>query len=90
VAAVWEPQQVYRDGQGAIRLVTVPVSYERLVDHAFHKIRQAGRGIPAVMIRQAEMIKAAAQDAVPDEPDRVDVMRSYDAFVDAYAGKVEP
>jgi uncharacterized membrane protein len=112
VAAVWEPQQVYRDGQGMIRLITVPVSYELLVDRAFHKIRQAGRGMPAVMIRQldaltvimhattddseravlarqAEMIKIAAQDAVPDEPDRVDVMRSYDAFVDAYAGKVE-
>jgi uncharacterized membrane protein len=112
VAAVWEPQEIYRDGQGAIRLITVPVSYERLVDHAFHKIRQAGRGMPAVMIRQlealtvimhattddseravlvrqAEMIRTAAQDAVADEPDRLDVLRSYDAFVDAYARKVE-
>jgi hypothetical protein len=46
-------------------------------------------GERAVLVRQAEMIKTAAQDSVPDEPDRVDVMRSYDAFVDAYARKVE-
>jgi uncharacterized membrane protein len=112
VAAVWEPQQVYRDRHGALRLVTLPISYERLVDRAFDKIRQAGRGMPAVMIRQldaltaimretsdyeeravlvcqAEMIKASAQESVPDEPDRADVMRRYHDFVDAHTRKME-
>jgi uncharacterized membrane protein len=110
VAAAWEPQEIYRDAHGGIRLITVPVSYERLVDRAFHKIRQASRGMPAVMIRQldaltvimsettddseravlvrqAEMIRASAEETVPDEPDRADVMRRYDAFVDAHIRK---
>jgi uncharacterized membrane protein len=35
-----------------VRLITAHVSYERLVERAFEKIRQAGRGMPAVLIRQ--------------------------------------
>jgi uncharacterized membrane protein len=34
----------------------IRVSYERLVERAFEKIRQSGRGMPAVMIRQLEAL----------------------------------
>jgi uncharacterized membrane protein len=112
VAVVWEPQEIYRDPYDVIRLITVPVSYDEMVDRAFRKIRQASRGMPAVMIRQldaltvimyettddseravlvrqAEMIRGSAQETIPYEPDRADVMRRYDAFVDAHLRKLE-
>jgi uncharacterized membrane protein len=37
-------------------VITVAVSDTRLIDRAFEKIRQAGRGMPAVNIRQLEAI----------------------------------
>ena len=42
---------VYRDEPGRIRLVAREPSYARMVDRAFDKIRQAARGMPAVLIR---------------------------------------
>jgi uncharacterized membrane protein len=48
--------QVHRDKTGYIRLVEAGLSYERMVDRAFDKIRQAGRGLPAVNIRQMETL----------------------------------
>jgi uncharacterized membrane protein len=42
---------VYRDQLGRIRLVEVGPSYDRMVNRAFDKIRQAGRAMPAVAIR---------------------------------------
>jgi uncharacterized membrane protein len=52
----WHPIRVHRDGHGYVRVITAHVSYERLVERAFEKIRQAGRGMPAVMIRQLEAL----------------------------------
>ncbi len=52
----WRPARVHRDGHGFIRLITAHVTYERLVQRAFEKIRQAGRGMPAVLIRQLEAL----------------------------------
>ena len=52
----WRPLHVHRDGHGYVRLITADVSYTRLVERAFEKIRQAGRGMPAVMIRQLEAL----------------------------------
>ena len=46
--------RVHRDVHGYVRVITAHVSYERLVERAFEKIRQAGRGMPAVLIRQLE------------------------------------
>lgn len=37
-----------------ISLITVPVSYERLVQRSFEKVRQAADGMPAVLIRQLD------------------------------------
>jgi uncharacterized membrane protein len=48
----WQPTRVYRDGAGAARVITTEATWARLVQRAFEKIRQAGQGIPAVLIRQ--------------------------------------
>ena len=54
----WQPARIHRDRTGAPRLVTAPVSYDRLIERAFEKIRQAGRGMPAIMIRQLDALAA--------------------------------
>ena len=107
IARVWAPSQVHRDRNGAIRLISDQVSFERLVQRAFEKIRQASVGNPAVMIRQLEalttimeqttdtkqaralmsqaaMIMGANMESVPEESDRADVQRRYDALADVY------
>jgi uncharacterized membrane protein len=42
---------VYRDRTGEIRLVEFDPSYRRMVNRAIDKVRQAARGMPAVIIR---------------------------------------
>jgi uncharacterized membrane protein len=56
IANVWHPVGVHRDQHGVIRLISDQVSYDRLVQRAFEKIRQAGAGMPAVMIRQLDAL----------------------------------
>jgi uncharacterized membrane protein len=66
IAAEWDPDPVCRDSEGLVRLITAPVSYERLVERAHEKIRQASAGMPAVMIRQlAALIKITQATAHP-------------------------
>ena len=48
VTGRWQPTHVYRDARGAVRVITTEPTYERLVQRAFEKIRQAARGMPAV------------------------------------------
>jgi uncharacterized membrane protein len=54
IAARWRPVTVHRDATGQVRVITVTVSFQRLVERAHDKIRQASRGMPAVMIRQLD------------------------------------
>jgi uncharacterized membrane protein len=56
IAVSWHPHTFHRDGNGEIRLITVPVSYERLVQRSFEKVRQAAGGMPAVLIRQLDAL----------------------------------
>jgi len=56
VAVEWHPQSCHQDRLGTIRLITVPVSYERLVQRSFEKVRQAADGMPAVLIRQLDAL----------------------------------
>jgi uncharacterized membrane protein len=58
----WEPVRVHRDSHGFVRLITAHVTYERLIERAFEKIRQAGRGMPAVLIRQLEALAKIIDD----------------------------
>jgi uncharacterized membrane protein len=57
IAAEWSPTQTHRDEQGQIRLISAAVSYQRIVERAYEKIRQASRGMPAVMIRQLDALE---------------------------------
>jgi uncharacterized membrane protein len=52
VAGRWQPTRVYRDAGGAVRVITTEATWERLVQRACDKVRQASAGMPAVMIRQ--------------------------------------
>jgi uncharacterized membrane protein len=62
VTTRWHPIRVHRDGHGFVRVITAHVSYERLVERAFEKIRQAARGMPAVLIRQLEALTKIMDD----------------------------
>jgi uncharacterized membrane protein len=102
IADRWRPATVHRDAAGHVCVITVTVGFRRLVERAHDKIRQASRGMPAVMIRQldglakvmayttsseqrdvlleqAAMILRASEESVPEEEDRADVRRRYDA-----------
>ncbi len=62
---------VHRDAKGTIRVIEAPVPYERIVDRAFDKVRQAGRGMPAIAIRQLAMLARVMGVAKTDEQRRV-------------------
>jgi uncharacterized membrane protein len=64
----WHPVQLHRDSHGFVRVITAQVSYPGLVERAFEKIRQASRGMPAVMIRQLEALtKIMEHTAAPEQ-----------------------
>jgi uncharacterized membrane protein len=52
VTGRWQPTRVYRDGRGTVRVIVTETTWERLVQRAFEKVRQASASMPAVMIRQ--------------------------------------
>jgi len=56
IAVEWDPHVYHRDRDGVIRLITAPVSYERLVQRSFEKVRQAADRMPAVLIRQLDAL----------------------------------
>ena len=63
IALAWRPEQVHRDNQGYIRLITTQVTFDRLVQRAFEKIRQASGGMPAVMIRCLDALTEIREQA---------------------------
>ena len=67
VTTRWRPVRVHRDSDGYVRLITAHVSYTRLIERAFEKIRQAGRGMPAVMIRQLDALSKIIDHTKTDE-----------------------
>jgi uncharacterized membrane protein len=56
IAARWRPATVHRDVSGRVRVIAVVVNFDRLVERAHDKIRQASRAMPAVMIRQLDAL----------------------------------
>ena len=63
----WHPQRIHRDGHGYVRVIAYQADYDRLVERAFEKIRQAGVGMPAVMIRQLDALYNVAEQTVYPE-----------------------
>ncbi|MGB6456496.1 MAG: DUF2254 domain-containing protein [Streptosporangiaceae bacterium] len=56
VTGRWQPTRVYRDGRGAVRVIVTETTWQRLVQRAFEKVRQAAPGMPAVLIRQLDAL----------------------------------
>jgi uncharacterized membrane protein len=67
IASRWHPASVHRDAAGHVRVITVTVSFDRLVERAHDKIRQAGRGMPAVMIRQLDGLAKIMDHTISQE-----------------------
>jgi uncharacterized membrane protein len=67
ITTQWRPLRVHRDGHGYVRVITAHVSYSGLVERAFEKIRQAGRGMPAVQIRQLEALTKIVEHTTTSE-----------------------
>ena len=68
IAERWRPEAVHRDATGRVRVITVTPRFRRLTERAYEKIRQAGRGMPAVMIRQLDALaQVMAHTTDPDQ-----------------------
>ena len=67
VTGRWQPSRVYRDGNGIVRVIATETTYARLVSRGFEKVRQAGRGMPAVLIRQLDALARIMERTVTDE-----------------------
>ncbi|WP_216900660.1 DUF2254 domain-containing protein [Nocardia alni] len=80
IATDWDPTPVLRCQDGYIRVIAAQVSYERLVQRAFEKIRQAAVGDPAVMIRELDAL-AQILDRVED-PQRRQVVLDQAAMIE--------
>ncbi|WP_405138583.1 DUF2254 domain-containing protein [Nocardia sp. NBC_01388] len=71
LAVSWDPLPVRRSRDGQIRVIAEQVSYERLVQRSFEKIRQAGIGMPAIMIRQLDALTQIMDRTSAPERQRV-------------------
>ena len=71
VTAAWSSRRVHFDDEGKVRVISAEVSYVRFIDRAFDKIRQAGSGMPAVMIRQLEALAKVMEYTSTSEQQRV-------------------
>jgi uncharacterized membrane protein len=74
------PDGIYGDDFGEVRVIEVALSYDRVINRAFDKIRQAGRGMPAVGIRQLENLGKIAEYAT-SEAQRDIVLRQADMLL---------
>jgi len=79
VSTRWHPTRVHRDSLGYVRVITAHVSYEGLVERAFEKIRQAGRGMPAVMIRQLDALTKIMEHT--STPERREILLRQSAMI---------
>ena len=66
VTGRWQPTRVYRDSAGTVRVIATETTYARLVSRGFEKVRQAGRGMPAVLIRQLDALTRIMERTISD------------------------
>jgi uncharacterized membrane protein len=62
---------VYRDRFGRVRLIESDPSYARMVNRAFDKVRQAARGMPAVIIRMMDALTNIMDQTTSGEQRRI-------------------
>jgi uncharacterized membrane protein len=87
IALDWHPEVFHRDSLGVIRVITVPVSYERLVQRSFEKVRQASGGMPAVLIRQLDALSKVMAVAPAD---RAQVIIDQAAMIERVSERTVP
>lgn len=75
-------ERVYRDDEGRIRLIGADWSYPKMVNRAFDKIRQAARGMPAVIIRILDSLNAVV-DATTTASQREVLLRQGEMIVES-------
>jgi uncharacterized membrane protein len=66
ITSVGIPDGVHRDAHGHVRVIEAGLSYGGVANRAFDKIRQAGRGMPAVNIRQLDALAKVAEYATSE------------------------
>jgi uncharacterized membrane protein len=79
ISTSWRPQRIRRDAEGQIRVIAYQADFDRLVERAFEKIRQAGAGMPAIMIRQLDAL-AKVTEQTPDRARRTVLIRQAEAI----------
>jgi uncharacterized membrane protein len=62
---------VYRGRSGKVRLIEFDPSYARMVNRAFDKVRQAGRAMPAVIIRMIDALEHVAENTTNSQQRQV-------------------
>jgi len=77
-----EPPSLVPDGEGAIRLIVRPATFEGVISAAFNPIRHAGRDHARVLRRLAESLAVLASFA-RDEAQRGTIARQAAATEDA-------
>ena len=81
---------VYRDRFGRVRLIESDPSYARMVNRAFDKIRQAARGMPAVIIRMMDSLATIMEETTSSEQRRILVRQAEMIFLSAKESVSEP
>jgi uncharacterized membrane protein len=79
IAVTWHPQRIRRDAEGHIRVIAFQPDFDRLVERTFDTIRQAGVGMPAIMIRQLDAL-AKVIEQIPDRKRRTALIRQAEAI----------
>ncbi len=79
---------VYRGRSGSIRLVEFDPSYARMVDRAFDKVRQAGRAMPAVIIRMIDAL-AHSTNNTTNRQQRSMLLRQAEMIMRAAEGEAD-
>jgi uncharacterized membrane protein len=72
----------YRDTYGRIRLIESNPSYTKAVNRAFDKVRQAARGMPAVIIRMLHALAIVMNQTITREQ-RLILLRQADMIITA-------
>jgi uncharacterized membrane protein len=67
-------ERIFRDEEGKVRLIGADWSYQKIVNRAYDKIREASSGMPAIMIRMLDSLVAVAE-ATASESQRDVLMR---------------
>ena len=71
LARAWTPAPAYYDRTGAIRVICEQVTYENMLQRSFDKIRQASSGMPALLMRLLEALKAIMEQTTDPHQARV-------------------